>query len=197
MCVFVVVVVVVVQCVRVHALALCCGSLGLHAAVRTYLPPARACDVPPRVCVCACVCVCAYRPFALEVGCCTQLCGLICRPLVCVMCALCSGSLVLYVAVRTYCLAPRSGSLVLDALVRTYVLALCSANLVLHAAVRTYCPHFCACDVSPRVCVCVCVRVLRQSGAECDCADLFVGPLPWQSGAACGCADLFVTCLRV
>ena len=157
MCVFVVVVVVVVQCVRVHALALCCGSLGLHAAVRTYLPPARACDVPPRVCVCACVCVCAYRPFALEVGCCTQLCGLICRPLVCVMCALCSGSLVLYVAVRTYCLAPRSGSLVLDALVRTYVLALCSANLVLHAAVRTYCPHFCACDVSPRVCVCVCV----------------------------------------
>ena len=191
------VVVVVVQCVCAHVLALCCGSLGLHAAVRTYLPPARACDVPPRVCVCACVCVCAYRPFALEVGCCTQLCGLICRPLVCVMCALCSGSLVLYVAVRTYCLAPRSGSLVLDALVRTYVLALCSANLVLHAAVRTYCPHFCACDVSPRVCVCVCVRVLRQSGAECDCADLFVGPLPWQSGAACGCADLFVTCLRV
>ena len=58
MCVFVVVVVVVVQCVRVHALALCCGSLGLHAAVRTYLPPARACDVPPRVCVCVCVCVC-------------------------------------------------------------------------------------------------------------------------------------------
>ena len=109
-----------------------------------------------RVCVCVRVCVCAYRPFALEVGCCTQLCGLICRPLVCVMCALCSGSLVLYVAVRTYCLAPRSGSLVLDALVRTYVLALCSANLVLHAAVRTYCPHFCACDVSPRVCVCVC-----------------------------------------
>ena len=150
------VVVVVVQCVCAHVLALCCGSLGLHAAVRTYLPPARACDVPPRVCVCVRVCVCAYRPFALEVGCCTQLCGLICRPLVCVMCALCSGSLVLYVAVRTYCLAPRSGSLVLDALVRTYVLALCSANLVLHAAVRTYCPHFCACDVSPRVCVCVC-----------------------------------------
>ena len=52
------VVVVVVQCVCAHALALCCGNLGLHAAVRTYLPPARACDVPPRVCVCACVCVC-------------------------------------------------------------------------------------------------------------------------------------------
>ena len=111
------------------------------------------------------------------------------------MCALCSGSLVLYVAVRTYCLAPRSGSLVLDALVRTYVLALCFASLVLHAAARTYCSPFCACDVSPRVCECV--RVLRQSGAECDCADLFGGPLPWQSGAACGCADLFVTLLRV
>ena len=58
MCVCVFVVVVVVQCVCAHALALCCGSLGLHAAVRTYLPPARACDVPPRVCVCVCVCVC-------------------------------------------------------------------------------------------------------------------------------------------
>ena len=55
-CVFVVV--VVVQCVCAHALALCCGNLGLHAAVRTYLPPARACDVPPRVCVCVCVRVC-------------------------------------------------------------------------------------------------------------------------------------------
>ena len=88
-----------------------------------------------------------------------------------------------------------SGSLMLNALVRTYVLALCFASLVLHAAARTYCSPFCACDVSPRVCECV--RVLRQSGAECDCADLFGGPLPWQSGAACGCADLFVTCLRV
>ena len=37
--VLVFVVVVVVQCVCAHALALCFGSLGLHAAVRTYLPP--------------------------------------------------------------------------------------------------------------------------------------------------------------
>ena len=57
-------------------------------------------------------------------------------------------------------------------------------GLIVHIFARVMCHH---------VCVFVSVRVFWQSGAECDCADLFVGPLPWQSGAACGCADLFVT----
>ena len=54
-------------CVCVRALPFCCGSLVLHAALRTYLSLmcvcVCACAVPPRACVCGggggAVCVCA------------------------------------------------------------------------------------------------------------------------------------------
>ena len=196
------VVVVVVQCVCAHVLALCCGSLGLHAAVRTYLPPARACDVPPRVCVCVCacacvclwwwwwwwcsVCVCTRWPFAVAVWDCMRLCGLICHPLVRVMC-------------HHVCVC-------VCACVCVCVPALCSGSWLLHAAVRTYLSPACVCDVRPLLwqsgAVCGCADLLFgpslwQSGAGCACADLCVGPLLCQSGVACGCADLLSTFLRV
>ena len=58
---------VVCVCVCARALPLCCGSLVLHAALRTYLSLmcvcVCACAVPPRACVCGggggAVCVCA------------------------------------------------------------------------------------------------------------------------------------------
>ena len=97
-------------CVRVRAyvcaLALCSVSRVLHVAVRTYLSPVCACDLPPSVCVCVCVCVCVSArslvcvcvrvcvcvcvcgrwPSALAAGCCTRLCGRICHLFVRTMC---------------------------------------------------------------------------------------------------------------
>ena len=65
-------------CVRVRAyvcaLALCSVSRVLHVAVRTYLSPVCACDLPPSVCVCVClpgrlcVCVCACVRVCVCVG---------------------------------------------------------------------------------------------------------------------------------
>ena len=155
------------------------------------------------VCVCVCVCcatacVCMWWwwwcsvcvrtcwPFAVAVWDCMRLCGLICHPLVRVMC-------------HHVCVC-------VCACVCVCVPALCSGSWLLHAAVRTYLSPACVCDVRPLLwqsgAVCGCADLLFgpslwQSGAGCACADLCVGPLLCQSGVACGCADLLSTFLRV
>ena len=123
---------------------------------------------------------------AVAVWDCMRLCGLICHPLVRVMC-----HHVCVCACVCVCVC---------------VPALCSGCRLLHAAVRTYLSPACVCDVRPLLwqsgAVCGCADLLFgpslwQSGAGCACADLCVGPLLCQSGVACGCADLLFTFLRV
>ena len=133
-------------CVCARALPLCCGSLVLHAALRTYLS---------LMCVCVCVRVLCHRVRVFVVVVVVQC---VCAHAL----ALCCGNLGLHAAVRTY-LPPARARDVPPRVCVCVCVCVCVRACVCGGG-------------GGAVCACVCARVgplLWQSGTACGCADLF------------------------